>query len=212
MHALQMTALYIGQMAPSSFITNAAYFQAADELRRIQWAAYHAKSLSLEHEIELDSSAAARRHWEEDEAWQPLRESTERLLVAYDWGEAFAALNLTLKPVFDAVFNVQLAELARVHEDRLLAMMLDDVALDSDRSGDWSAALVQYAVTKTPNNRHSLEQWVEKWMPLAYRGMEGVVELFGQAARPLQPKAVSATVRAAHRSFLARCGLVAVEA
>lgn len=56
-HALQMTGLYIGQMAPSSFITNAAYFQAADELRRIQGTAYRAKSLSLEHEIELDSSA-----------------------------------------------------------------------------------------------------------------------------------------------------------
>jgi hypothetical protein len=117
-----------------------------------------------------------------------------------------------VKPVFDAVFNVQLAELARVHEDRLLALMLDDFALDSDRSGDWSAALVQYAVTKRPTNREFLEQWVGKWMPLAYRGMEGVVELFGQAARPFQPQDVSAKVRAAHRSFLARCGLNAVEA
>lgn len=69
-----------------------------------------------------------------------------------------------MKPAFDAVFNVQLADLARVHEDRLLALMLDEFTLDSDRSGDWSAALVQYALTKTPSNRHSLEQWVEKWM------------------------------------------------
>ena len=45
-HTLQMTALYMAQMAPSSFMTNAAYFQAADELRRIQWTAYRAKSLS----------------------------------------------------------------------------------------------------------------------------------------------------------------------
>ena len=165
-----------------------------------------------EHEIELDSSASTRRRWEEDGAWQPLRESIERLLVAYDWGEAFAALNLTVKPVFDAVFNVQLAELARVHEDRLLALMLDDFVLDSDRSGDWSAALVQYAVNKRPANRELLEKWVEKWMPLTYRGMEGVVELFGKAARPFQPQTVSVRVRAAHRSFLARCGLNAVEA
>jgi toluene monooxygenase system protein E len=212
MHALQMTALYIGQMAPSSFITNAAYFQAADELRRIQWAAYRAKSLSLLGDVDLGSGADARRCWEEDGAWQPLRETIEKMLIAYDWGEAFAALNLTVKPIFDAVFNVQLAELARVHEDRLLALMLDDVALDSDRSGDWSAALVQYAVTKRPANREFLEQWVEKWMALAYRGMDGVVELFGQAAGPLQPKAVSANVRAAHHAFLARCGLNAVEA
>jgi len=211
MHALQMTGLYIGQMAPSSFITNAAYFQAADELRRIQWSAYRTKSLSLEHDVDLGSSASTRLRWEEDGAWQRLREAMERMLVAYDWGEAFAVLNLTLKPVFDAIFNVQLAELARMHEDHLLALMLDDFALDSQRSGDWSTALVQYAVTKRPGNRELLEQWVEKWTPLAYRGMEGIIELFGRAARPLQPQAVSANVRAAHRSFLARCGLMAGE-
>jgi len=57
-----------------------------------------------------------------------------------------------------------------------------------------------------------LKQWVEHWKPLAYRGMEGVVELFGQAPRPLEPQAVSAKVRAAHHAFLARCGLNAVEA
>ena len=55
-HTLQMTALYMAQMAPSSFMTNAAYFQAADELRRIQWTAYRAKSLSLDHYAELASS------------------------------------------------------------------------------------------------------------------------------------------------------------
>lgn len=207
-----MTGLYVGQMAPSSFITNAPYFQAADELRRIQWTAYRAKSLSLEHDVNLGSSTYTRGRWEEDGAWQPLREAIEKLLIAYDWGEAFAALNLTVKPVFDAVFNVQLAELARGHEDRLLALMLDDFALDGQRSGDWSAALVQYAVAKRSANKELLEEWVEKWMPLAYRGMEGLVELFGQAPRPSPPKAVSAAVRDAHQAFLARCALSAVEA
>jgi toluene monooxygenase system protein E len=212
MHALQMTALYIAQMAPSSFITNAAYFQAADELRRIQWLAYRAKSLSLEHNAELASSAHTRQRWEEDATWQPLRETMEKMLIAYDWAEAFVALNLTVKPVFDAVFNLQLSELARAHEDALLALMLDDFALDSQRSRDWSAALVQYAVTQRPANTELLERWVKHWKPLAYRGMEALVELFGQAPRPLQPQAVAAKVRAAHHAFLTRCGLNAVDA
>jgi hypothetical protein len=212
MHALQMAALYMAQMAPSSFITNAAYFQAADELRRIQWTAYRAKSLSLDHDAALASSAHTRQRWEEDAAWQPLREAIEKMLIAYDWGEAFVALNVVVKPVFDAVFNVQLAELARTHEDALLALMLDDFALDSQRSLDWSAALAQYAVAQRPANTELLKRWVEQWEPLADRGMEGVVELFGQAPRPLDPQAVSAKVRASHHAFLARCGLNAVEA
>ena len=212
MHALQMTALYIGQMAPSSFITNAAYFQAADELRRIQWVAYRAKSLALDHDAALASSAHTRQRWEEDAAWQPLREAVEKMLIAYDWGEAFVALNLTVKPVLDAVFNVQLAELARAHEDALLALMLDDFALDSQRSRDWSAALVQYAVAQHPANIGLVKQWVEHWKPLAYRGMEGVVELFGQAPHAQEAYAVSAKVRATHDTFLARCGLEASQA
>jgi len=212
MHALQMNALYEAQMAPSSFITNAAYFQAADEQRRIQWLAYRAKSLSLEHDAELASSAHTRRRWEEDAVWQPLREAVEKMLIAYDWGEAFAALNLVVKPVFDEVFNAQIAELARVHEDEQLALMLDDFALDVQRSRDWSAALVQYATAQRPANRELFKQWIEEWTPLAYRGMEGLVELFGQAPLPMEPRAVSGKVRHAHHAFLARCGLNAVQA
>ena len=43
-------------------------------------------------------------------AWQPLRELIERLLVTYDWGEAFAALNLGAKPVLDAFFLGDVAD------------------------------------------------------------------------------------------------------
>src|SRR4029077_20072600 len=160
-----------------------------------------------EHDAELASSANTRRRWEEDAVWQPLRETVEKMLIAYDWGEAFVALNLVVKPIFDAVFNVQLAELARSHEDTLLAVMLDDFELDSQRCRDWTAALVQYAVAQHPANAALLKQWVDQWKPLAYQGMEGVVELFGQAPRPLEPRTVSSRVRAEHDAFLARCGL-----
>ena len=210
MHALQMGGLYIGQMAPSSPITNVAYFQAADELRRIQWVAYRAKSLSLEHDPELASSTYTRRCWEEDAAWQPLREAVEKMLIAYDWGEAFVAVNLIVKPVFDEIFNVHLAELARTHEDALLALMLDDFELDSQRSRDWTVALVRYATAQRPANTELLKQWVDQWKPLAYWGMEALLEPFGQAPRPLEPGVLSAKVRTAHDALLARCGLDAV--
>ena len=73
-------------------------------------------------------------------------------------------------------------------------LMLDDFELDSERSHDWSAALVQYAVAQRPANAELLKQ------------------LFGQAPRPLQPEAVAAAkVRAAYHALLARCGLNMVE-
>jgi len=73
-------------------------------------------------------------------------------------------------------------------------LMLDDFELDSERSRDWSAALVQYAVAQRPANAELLKQ------------------LFGQAPRPLQPEAVAAAkVRAAYHALPARCGLNMVE-
>jgi hypothetical protein len=48
-HGLQMLAAYIGKMAPSSGITMAASFQAADEMRRVQRLAYRMRQLQVTH-------------------------------------------------------------------------------------------------------------------------------------------------------------------
>jgi toluene monooxygenase system protein E len=69
LHVLQITSLYVGQLGPSAAITNASFFQAADELRALQWIAYRAKSLSLTHGAALADSAVARSIWEDDPAW-----------------------------------------------------------------------------------------------------------------------------------------------
>jgi hypothetical protein len=89
--------------------------------------------------------------------------------------------------------------------------MLDDFELDTERSRDWSTALVQYAVTQRSANRELLNQWVKHWKPLAYWSMEGLVELFGQGPCPPQPQAIAANVMATHHAFLTRCGLNMVE-
>ena len=64
LHVLQMTALYVGQMAPSAYIINCAHFQAADEMRRIQRFAYLTKLLANEHGDSIASTATARDPWQ----------------------------------------------------------------------------------------------------------------------------------------------------
>ena len=206
-HALQMAALYVGQMAPSAFIANAAYFQAADELRRVQWVAYRARSLALAHGGDVGSSEATRRTWEDDPAWQPLREAVETMLVAYDWGEAFTALNLAVKPLFDALCNSQLAELARANGDDLLALMLDQFELDAVRSREWSRALVAHAVDQRAENRDVLRGWVARWTPVAERGADALADLFASVAGAMNPEEVQRGVRRVHREHLEACGL-----
>lgn len=207
-HVLQMVALYVAQMAPSSYITNGFYFQGANELRRVQRTAYLTKAISLDHYPELADSDRTRQTWEGDAHWQPMRELLEKLLIAYDWGEAFAALNLVVKPTYDALFNGQLAALARQNDDGLLALMADDFELDSQWSRRFTRALVDYAVERRPENRELLKGWVDKWTPLARQAVVGLASLFAAAPHPMEPEAVVQEVAQRVQRFQNECGLV----
>lgn len=204
-HTMQMTALCVGQMAPSSYITNCSHFQAADEMRRIQWYAYRARSLSLTHGQSLADTDATRNRWETDEAWQAIREAVEKMLIAYDWGEAFAVLDLVIKPAVDELFNKQLGDLARANGDDLTARMGSEFELDSNRSKDWVSALTQYAIRADAGHAALLSGWVAKWSPLVDRSIAGLASVSTSA--PIDPDAVTTAVGAARARFLETCGL-----
>ena len=196
-----MSSLYLAQLAPSAYIANGAFFQAADELRRIQWVAYRAKSLALSHYPELASSASTRQIWEEEPLWQPLREAVEKLLVAYDWGETFAALNLVIKPIFDIIHTNEFAQLAHVNGDELTALTQENFALDSQRCRDWSLALAQYAIAGHAPNKELLLQWVAKWKPLALHAAQGLLEVFTLAPEPQTPEDIMKRVEETYSEF-----------
>lgn len=180
-HVLQMVALYLASVAPSSYVTNCAEFQAADEMRRIQRIAYRAASLATSHDPALREPETAREIWETDPAWQPLRACLEQLLVAYDWGEALVALNLCVKPAHDAVLITQLAAAAQAAGDEELALTLGDFALDSERSAQWSEALAAFAIEADPANEERIDAWIATWRP---RGESAVAPLTEVLAVP----------------------------
>ena len=207
LHVLQMTGLYVGQMAPSAFITNAANFGAADEMRRVQRIAYWTKVLANAHGDELATTDLARGAWEDDPAWQPLRRACEQLLVTHDWGEAFAARNLAVKPALDALLNSQLAALARRNSDEFLALLFTEFQVDSQRSQDWSSALVSYALEHRPELREVLNGLLGTWQPRAVEAVEPLAAAFATAPVPIAADHVMGAVREQHRAFLQTCGL-----
>ena len=207
LHVLQITGLYVGQMAPSAFITNAANFSAADEMRRVQRIAYWTKVLANAHSGELATTELARGVWENDPAWQPVRRACEQLLVARDWGEAFAARNLALKPALDALLNSQFADLAQRNFDEFLALLFTEFRVDSQRSQDWSSALVSYALEHQPELREVLTGWLGTWQPRAVEAVEPFAAAFATAPVPIAADQVMGAVREQHRAFLQTCGL-----
>lgn len=174
-HGLQMLAGYVGHMAPSGRLVIACAFQAADEMRRIQRLAYRTCQLQArDPEFAMNS----RSDWESSEAWQPLRRAVEHLLVTYDWGESFTALNLVLKPAFDELFMRSFADLARATGDDLLSGLLFSLNEDCRWHREWAAALVRVLVEERPENRFALQGWMAKWDPVVASALAALAPLF----------------------------------
>jgi len=174
-HALMMIASYVAQMAPGGRIAVAATFQAGDEARRVERLAYRTRQIQLAFP---DFASNSQTLWEHDPRWQPLREFVERLLVTYDWGQAFVALNLVLKPLIDELFLKYTSDLALGQNDHLLGQVLYSLNEDCQWHRQWSQALVQTAIEDTVSNRNVIQVWIDKWYPSALRAVDAFASLF----------------------------------
>jgi toluene monooxygenase system protein E len=202
-HGFQQVEAYIGYMAPSSYITNAASFSTADFLRRVTTIAYRTRELQI---ASPDSGigSAERSLWEMHDGWQPARKAIEYALVSYDWGEAFTALNLVLGPTLDDVLLTQLGQVARSNQDDLTWLLTSFLAEDSRRRGRWSRALADLAMTQRPDNRAVLGKWVARWSALADDAALGLGKILETAPGNGVPAAdVAAHAKAARERYLA---------
>jgi toluene monooxygenase system protein E len=169
-HTVQMASAYVGQVAPASTITNCNYFQMADSLRWLSHTAYRSKELSLAF-ADKGFTADERHYWETDAAWQGFRELMEKVLVTWDWAEAFVALSLVAKPAIDEAVLRKLGESARHNGDMLLGLLNDAQLIDAARHRRWATALVKMALEK-PGNAEVIQGWIAKWEPLADQAIE----------------------------------------
>ena len=150
-HGFQQIEAYIGCMAPSSYITNAASFSTADFLRRVTTVAYRTRELQIAWP-DSGIGAAERSVWEGHDGWQPTRKAVEYALVTYDWGEAFTALNLVLAPTLDDVLLTQLGRSAKSHGDDLTWLLTSLPGRGRRRGGaGGAAALADMAVAQQPD-------------------------------------------------------------
>ena len=169
-HTLQLSSAYLQQMAPSSTITNCATYQTADELRILTHTAYRTKELSNTFPG-LGLGENEREIWENDAAWQGMRELMENALVAWDWAETFVVLNLLAKPAIEESIQVQFANYAKDSNDTLLGLLSQSQYNDSLRHRKWASALVKMVV-EVDGNKEYIQSIVTKWMPLVNKAIE----------------------------------------
>jgi toluene monooxygenase system protein E len=162
-------AAYVGSMAPCSKVTIACAFQAADEMRRVNNFSYRLAMLTG-----LQGADAAKAAWTTDPVWQPMRKLIEELLTTYDWGEAFAALNLAVKPQVDGLLqNFALRIQACGHHK--FAEIILSLLEDSVWHREWSSALSEMLIRDKKENESMLRQWTGIWEPKASAATSAVV-------------------------------------
>jgi toluene monooxygenase system protein E len=194
-HGLMMAAAYVGSMAPGGKIVITAGLQAADEVRRVHRFAYQLGQYRIASPGLGDGS---RRLWETDGSWRELRRLVERLLMTYDWGECLAALNLAVKPVFDALVNRALAATARDAGDHSLALVLASLDQDAAWHRDWTRQLVRECAAY--DSRRALARWAIAWRGPAEAALAPFAAAIGAEDR-------LPAIRQAHDEYLELCGL-----
>jgi toluene monooxygenase system protein E len=182
-HALQMLAAYVGAAAPCGKLVITAALQSADEIRRVQRLAYRLRQIQTTQPGFGEQSLAS---WQRDPRWQPLRRLLEHALVAYDWGEAFVALNALIKPV-----------LLSLHEDCIWHR-------------GWSGALIAMLIEDDPANARVMATWVERWHALTQAAVDGAATLLelppNRAGRPSATE-IASRVHRHVREYLTSLGL-----
>ena len=195
--ALQMGAAYLLQIAPASTITACGGFQEGDEFRWLQHVVYRTRELQMAHP-DRGFGIRERDLWENEPAWQGLRELMERALVAYDWGESFVVINLVAKVAADETLR-ELSSTARRFRDPLLASLADNQLRDSDRSRRWSAGLVKFCTDAKEENKSVIRDWIHQWTPLARTAITSYCAALPESENSAQ-SAIS-RMQAYHRSL-----------
>jgi len=172
-NTLMMSAGYGTAFGKSSTIANCFTYQSADALRLLSRIAYRTAELKKSHP-DRGFGGSELETWENGSHWQGFRELMERSLVAYDVGEHFVALNLVAKPAVDEAFLVEFASAARHADDDLAALITDSHLRDSERCGRWSKSLVEFCGDE-PGNMDVINNWLETWVPLAEKAVEGLM-------------------------------------
>ena len=208
-HGLQMLAAYIGQMAPGGRIVIAATLQAGDEMRRVQRLAYRVRQLQ---NVYSGFASDSKARWQSDALWQPLRMAIEKLLICYDWAEAFVGVNLVLKPLMDEVFMNHLGAVALREGDYLLGQIFYSLGEDCRWHREWSQALTRMVIEDNPRNGGIIQAWIEKWYPVAACAVQAFAPLFEGTLADAQTtplEGVAQKIDKYYREYLSSMGLQA---
>jgi phenol hydroxylase P1 protein len=118
----------------------------------------------------------AKAAWQNDPAWQPMRELAENMLVTKDWFELFVAQNVVLDGLLYPLVYQSFGNLLNAAGQTGFAMLTEFQNEWFDEHVRWTAQVMKIAAAESPENRTLLAQWVEKWQPQVLKALQPLAQ------------------------------------
>jgi propane monooxygenase small subunit len=164
--------------APTNMINNALAVGATHKLRFAQDLILY--NLEVSEDLEDFDGSAHRDAWQNDPAWQGVRENVERLTATRDWAEAFFATSLVFEPLVGELFRSHFVmQVAARQGDYVTPAVMGTGEADTAREQRGARSLFELLLNDpehSAENRAVVERWLATWVPASVA-----------AARQLQP-------------------------
>jgi propane 2-monooxygenase small subunit len=165
--------------APTNMHNNAISVNSMHRIRAAQDLALY--NLTLTEEVPGFDGAAHLDAWNNDPAWQGVRETAESLTGIWDWAEAIFAANVVFEPLVGELFRSQLVQqIAPRNGDFVTPTIVGSAEYDfAERDLRYTTAMFGLLTTDREfagHNQDIMRGWLTDWVPRAI-----------EAARKLQP-------------------------
>jgi len=173
-----MLQTYGAAYTPSGTVMNSLLFQTFDCMRHAQ------RFVELAWELELEEGEADEPHrpWMIWAPVQALRRFVERALTNFDWAENLVLLNTVLAPLFQPVHEALMVGIPQSAGDWVIPQFWLRLAEDTKRHRVLGREFIRAALKDDPRNRSILQDWIEKWHPLALDAIDGLGPVIDAAA------------------------------
>jgi propane monooxygenase small subunit len=170
--------------APTNMINNAICVGAVHKLRFAQDLILY--NLALSEEIEGFDGSIHKKTWQEDPIWQPTRELVEGLTGIRDWAEALFATTVVFEPLVGELFRSGFVmQAASLQGDFVTPVVMGCGEADTAREQRGARALFRMLADDTKNgpaNRHLMDQWLEKWVPVSLEAAHQLQPIWSQVS------------------------------
>ena len=123
-----------------------------------------------------DALKTAKAAWQNNPAWQPMRELTENMLTTEDWFELFVAQNLVLDGLVYPLMYQSFGDLASASSQTSFVMMTEFMSEWFEEHVRWVDNIIKVTAAESDSNKAQLGKWIQKWQAQILQALQPVAQ------------------------------------